>query len=223
MDLGGAQKGAAPPRLAKRPADYDPATLREDESGRSKRQNVDQGGKRVPVNSGSGRCSACFDRYDKVDILQLPCKGVGETQNHAYCRECLKRLFETCISDTSSFPPRCCSKAIPLASCVRFISKALVDRFIEKRDELNTVNPTYCSNSKCAKWIRGRYIVADVATCPHCSRKTCAQCKGKPHQGLCPEDPDVRELINMAREKNWKTCPECKNMVELDRGCYHIM
>jgi hypothetical protein len=81
---------------------------------------------------------------------------------------------------------------------------------------------TYCSNSTCSKWIRPVNIAAGIATCAECYQKTCVTCKKKQHDGLCLEDKDVKELMSVAKAKRWQTCPSCKEMVELDKGCYHI-
>lgn len=249
VDLSGTQTGAALPGPGKRPAYHGAAALREREDDRTKRRKTGEGCERHPTGSdniepapnnpessvpdddkGKGKvctgthavCSCCFDLHPKFDILQLSCKDPEEVDAHRYCRKCLKGLFKSCILDSSIFPPRCCFKIIPLFSCAPFLPKALIERFIEKRDELDTTNHTYCSNPNCAKWIKPEHITADVATCVSCSRKTCASCKGKQHKGLCPEDQAVKQLMGMGQENKWKTCPECKNMVELDKGCYHI-
>jgi len=167
-------------------------------------------------------CSSCLERHPKFDVLQLTCKGKDNERAHAYCRDCLEGLFEASITDSSLFPPRCCSIPIGLFSCTPFLSKDLFARFVAKREELAEGNPIYCSNTACAQWIKSADITADIATCLSCSQKTCSTCKGKQHEGLCPEDQDVKHLMDVAKEKQWKTCPNCKNMVELNMGCYHI-
>lgn len=188
-------------------------------------------------NSGKGQgkfglqprveCSSCLEILPPFDLLQLGCSQNneqykhGEAEDHAYCRDCLEGLFESSISDSSLFPPRCCSKPIGLFACTPFLSKELLARFVEKKAELDTVNPTYCSNTVCAKWVKPANISADIATCVECSQKTCTNCKTEQHDGLCPEDQGVKQLMGVAREKHWKACPQCKNMIELDKGCYH--
>ena len=229
-----------PPASSKRVAFIDPAVLREEADGHTKRAKSDttQENPRVGLDggtvarptavptpsSGDGKtkCSSCLDEHPKRDMLQLPCKGKDESDTHAYCRDCLPRLFESSVTDPSHFPPRCCSKIIPVFSCIPFLPPSLFARFVAKREELETVNRTYCSNTTCSKWIRPAHIQGNMANCPECSHKTCTTCKGKHHVGLCPEDKGVKELMKVARRKRWQTCPNCKEMVELERGCYHI-
>jgi hypothetical protein len=238
----------------KRAAHLDPATLREDEDGRTKRTKMDkqegqagfgldgavvataskvsilqktedQGKVNVPTLDQI-LCSSCLDLHAKHDMLQLSCNGNGngngESNKHAYCRECLQRLYETSVTDPSHFPPRCCSKIISLFNCVPFLSQDLIARFVTRREELETANRIYCSNTQCSKWIRPENVGTHVASCKDCSQKTCTTCKRKEHIGLCPEDKDVQKLMTVAREKRWQTCPNCKEMVELNKGCYHI-
>jgi hypothetical protein len=234
----------------KRAAHLDPATLREDEDGRTKRTKMDkqegQAGfgldgavvataSKVSIlqkTEDQGKvnvaaldkqlCSSCLDLHAKHDMLQLSCNGNGESNKHAYCRECLQRLYETSVTDPSHFLPRCCSKIISLFNCVPFLSQDLIARFVARREELETPNRIYCSNTKCSKWIRPENVGTHVASCKDRSQKTCTTCKRKEHSGLCPEDKDVQKLMTVAREKRWQTCPNCKEMVELNKGCYHI-
>jgi hypothetical protein len=169
------------------------------------------------------KCVACLEHFSSPFILQLKCKLDGEDMCHAYCQECLVKLVEASLSDMSMFPPRCCS--IPISeycSIIVFLSQELHVRLLGKQEEINTPDRTYCSNPDCAQWIHPKSIKAQVATCGECQRKTCAVCKAAQHDGLCLEDGDVKKLMIMAQEKKWKICRQCKNMIELGRGCHHI-
>ncbi|KAF2026099.1 hypothetical protein EK21DRAFT_27085, partial [Setomelanomma holmii] len=169
-----------------------------------------------------GLCSSCLDMHPTCNLLQLTCKGKADLKTHAYCRECVIRLFESLVTDPSHFPPRCCSKIIPLFSCIHFLPSNLYSSFVARREELEIPNRTYCSNADCSRWIRPAQINAGVALCLKCRQMTCVTCKGKNHTGLCPKEKDVEQLMKVARQRRWQTCPRCKEMVELDRGCYHI-
>lgn len=209
---------AQPDDLKKRVACIDPADSRDAEDSCIKRRKV--GGD--TDNTTQTDCASCFERFSAFDILQLYCKREDDDTPHAYCRDCLTGLFDASITNSSLFPPRCCSKIIPLFSCTPFLSKDLIARFVEEKEELDTQNRTYCSNPSCSKWTRPNFIIAEVAKCPGCSLETCTICQSKQHEGLCPEDSGVKQLMGFAEQKKWQTCPNCKNMVELDRGCYHI-
>jgi hypothetical protein len=224
----------------KRTAFVDAAALRESADGRTKRAKLDKKKKNphatldgavettaqsVPSATGVEKlvtCISCLDEHKQRDVLQLKCQAKEGEERHAYCRECLNRLFESSITDPSNFPPRCCKKIISAFECIPFLTPPLFARFVAKRDEQGTPNRTYCSSTKCSKWIRPANIQAKVATCQDCGQKTCHECKAKQHDGLCPVDKDVQELMKVARRKHWQLCPGCKEMVELERGCYHI-
>jgi hypothetical protein len=124
-----------------------------------------------------GTCISCLDRHPRHDLLQLLCRDEPYTDAHAYCRDCLTRLFDSSITDPSHFPPRCCSKIFLLFNCIPYLPQALFSRFVDKREELETPNRTYCSNAKCSQWIRPSNIVGGVATCLGCAQKTCTTCK----------------------------------------------
>ncbi|KAI4953447.1 hypothetical protein J4E91_002294 [Alternaria rosae] len=226
--------------VRKRYAYIEPAALREKNDGRTKRTKLELQASTTPIDAtvsvassdainkeghglpaaGSGailshRCSACSDMHPIRNTIQLQCKNAGDAEAHAYCRDCLIHLFEACITDSSQFPPRCCDQILPVFACIPFLPPTLFARFVARREELETPNRTYCSNVLCSEWIRPVNIVANVATCPTCIQTTCETCKRGQHEGLCQDDMDVKKLMDVAKEKQWQTCPNCNEMVEL--------
>lgn len=167
-------------------------------------------------------CSACMEPHPRFDIPQLDCKRPEDATNHAYCRLCLIDLFQASLTDTTLFPPRCCGKGIPIASCLELCPPAVEARYREKELELATPNPVFCSNRYCAKFIQPDEVTADVAVCPSCLEETCTVCHNPRHRGLCPEDPSVKMLMDVAGVQRWQRCPRCRTMVELLMGCYHM-
>jgi E3 ubiquitin-protein ligase RNF144 len=164
------------------------------------------------------KCCACMEVVSSKNTLTLDCKP----EAHTYCRTCLVDLFTTALSNTSLFPPRCCKVPVPLDTCRVILPKALVKSFDLKVEELATPNPTYCSNGECSKFIRPKDIKADVGSCVFCKQETCLRCKGSQHAGLCPSDPHVQLLMDVARRSRWQQCTQCNNMVELEQGCFHM-
>ncbi|KAH7408214.1 hypothetical protein DE146DRAFT_605434 [Phaeosphaeria sp. MPI-PUGE-AT-0046c] len=167
-------------------------------------------------------CSACMEQCALSDTLELECKRPEDAIKHAYCRSCLIDLLRTSLTDTTLFPPRCCGKRIPIFACVKLCPPALIDQYRDKQNELALPNPVYCSNRYCGKFIKPGCVTADVATCPSCKEETCTICKNPRHNGLCPKDPTVQMLMEVAGEKRWQRCPRCRTMVELFEGCYHM-
>ena len=162
------------------------------------------------------KCNACMEVTGIEESLQLQCE-------HTYCHACLLTLFTSAMSDTTLFPPRCCRFLIPLDICRMVLPKELIKEYDLKVEELATPNPTYCANVDCSKHIRPGRIVNGVARCVFCNENTCVLCKSKSHKGLCPSDPHVQLLMDLAKRSKWQRCTKCNNMVELDRGCLHMM
>jgi E3 ubiquitin-protein ligase RNF144 len=167
-------------------------------------------------------CSACMEQCACLDTLELDCKRPEDAVKHAYCRSCLIDLLRTSLTDTTLFPPRCCGECIPIFACVKLCPPALISQYRDKQNELAYPNPVYCSNRYCGKFIKRECVTADVATCLGCKEETCTICKNPKHRGLCPKDPTVQMLMDVAGEKRWQRCPRCRTMVELSEGCYHM-
>ncbi|OAK99240.1 hypothetical protein IQ06DRAFT_204302, partial [Phaeosphaeriaceae sp. SRC1lsM3a] len=163
-------------------------------------------------------CCTCMESVLVKETLTLAC----DPEQHTYCRDCLVHLFKSALVNTTLFPPRCCKKAIPPEICRALLPKELVKAFDLKVEELATPNPTYCSNTNCSKFIRPIQIKAEIGTCAFCNEKTCVRCKSSEHEGLCPKDPHVQLLMDIAKRSKWQQCSKCKNMVELEHGCFHM-
>lgn len=165
-------------------------------------------------------CSGCCETFGQEDILRLSCPS-EDAIKHAYCHHCIRIIFQQAIADSHYFPPSCC-EPLQLSHCAEFLTEDLVSKFQYKKEELETPDRTYCSHADCGKWIRPENIEAGVALCPACAQKTCTICKAQQHEGLCPEDGNVKALMKLAEKRRWKSCPKCKNMIELNTGCYHM-
>lgn len=164
------------------------------------------------------KCNACLDEMPVKNTIQLDCKP----DPHTYCQGCLIDQFKIAICETDLFPPQCCKVEISLQACRSMLPEQLVNDFELKAEEVATPNPTFCSNASCAKFIRIKHIEGDIGTCALCGSKTCAICKGGEHEGLCPEDPNVKMLMDTAKSSKYQQCSKCKNMVELAQGCFHM-
>jgi E3 ubiquitin-protein ligase RNF144 len=167
-------------------------------------------------------CSACMEQFARFAVLELGCKREEDDTYHAYCRGCLIDLFQTSLTDTTLFPPRCCGKYIPASACADVLPRELMRQYEDKQRELASPNPVYCSNRYCGKFIKPGSVTADVAVCQICSTETCTVCKNPKHNGLCPKDPTVQLLMDVAGKQQWQRCPRCRTMVELLVGCYHM-
>ena len=162
------------------------------------------------------KCMACHEMKHFFDIIQVSC-------GHDYCRDCVTELFNLATTDESLFPPRCCRQEIEVDMVFDFLNPDLLDRFSRKAVEFRTVNRTYCVSSSCSKFIIPADIQNDVATCSACLRRTCTVCKREAHQGNCPNDTALQQVLKAAIANGWQRCPSCRQMIELDHGCNHVM
>ncbi|KAF6519794.1 hypothetical protein HZS61_016211 [Fusarium oxysporum f. sp. conglutinans] len=160
-------------------------------------------------------CLYCSDEFPIDMIFEAPC-------SHAMCQPCLIRSIRTAIKDESLFPPKCCGQAIPVDTTNTFIPEELLTECDNKREEYETTNRTYCSDKACSEFIPLRSIEAGIARCTRCETRTCLNCLSEAHEGTCTDDPESQRVIRLAEEHGWRRCEQCKNMVELTHGCFHI-
>ena len=171
--------------------------------------------KRQSLKPASRQCEACREEKRFVDVGRVPCQ-------HEYCRDCLKALIETSVSDEAYFPPRCCRQPFSIVQIQMLIPSDLVREYEQKRAEFATSNRTYCHIPKCSAFIPTSGHTSDTARCPVCGSITCTVCKSASHEGDCPEDTGVQQLLAAAEGQGWQRCYSCRRVVELHNGCNHI-
>jgi hypothetical protein len=164
---------------------------------------------------------ACLDTSTTVHV-RTPC-------GHCYDIPCITKLFQSAVHDGSIFPPHCCYRKIPLESVRPFLTPDLIGRLIAKEKESKTVNKVYCSRLTCSRYL-GPRSKDTIMDCPasDCPTRTCGWCKVEvAFTGLtshtCTDDGGVdQQLLTVSRYEGWIRCPGCGEMIELDKGCYHV-
>ncbi|GIZ48315.1 hypothetical protein CKM354_001138200 [Cercospora kikuchii] len=165
----------------------------------------------------STRCTACGDTLEPKKMLHLNCRC-------AYCSTCLTHLFTRALTDETLYPPSCHLLPIDFAKARSFLPHTLLRTYRHKATELNTKNKIYCSNvAKCNAFIAPHSIHNGQAFCQKCGQATCVKCKEKEHFGPCDETKGLLAVMQMAGQKKWKACPECKRLVEKADGCNHVV
>jgi hypothetical protein len=160
-------------------------------------------------------CDVCSEELPWFDLLTAPC-------GHAYCASCLSALFETCMTDETMFPPRCCRQPIPADRARLVLHPKLFQNFTDKSVELESTNRTYCSDSHCSCFIPDEFIRNDVATCHTCGVRTCTICKADVHANDCPRDETLHQFLQAANRMGFQRCYRCRRVVELRTGCNHV-
>lgn len=170
-------------------------------------------------------CPICMDA---VETSQ--CFAPGDC-DHILCDPCARTYLRTVAVETKRFPIPCptCSKPVNHQKCLGLLAgdeeafDALHELVLEK---VHMKDIRYCANTACASpfdWepdpIRRGTREEFRVFCPLCEKETCVQCKvewhlGKSCQQYVSEQEADNELLKLAREQKWKSCPRCGNMIE---------
>ncbi|KAK7718410.1 hypothetical protein SLS64_002365 [Diaporthe eres] len=160
--------------------------------------------------SGKRTCVTCLDDLSDHDAHRSPC-------GHYWCRTCVVNRYEMAAKSTHLFPAECCNQFI-LPDDDALVAPETWARYFEKKTEVETPNPTFCSKRDCSKFIPLQDINEGQAKCV-CGQITCAECKAVWHAGECVVDPEREQVLSLAREQQWQMCFHCKVMVERLDGC----
>lgn len=166
---------------------------------------------RVEIRNESRRsCITCLDDLSDDDAHRCPC-------GHRWCRPCVVNRFEMAAMSTHLFPAECCNQPI-LPDNHELIAPETWTQYLATRIEVETPNPTFCSQRDCSKFIPPQDISEGQATCV-CGHVTCAECKAEWHTGECILDPETEQFLRFAREQEWQSCVRCRMMVDRIDGC----
>ncbi|EPS36982.1 hypothetical protein H072_9425 [Dactylellina haptotyla CBS 200.50] len=168
-------------------------------------------------------CVTCMsDDIPETEAAQLEC-------GHAFCNECLVRLFDLSLTDPAHMPPRCCqpTQHIPLQHVDKLLSTKTKILWNKKYQEFTTVNRRYCPATDCGEWVRPKDFTTvegiEIGTCPRCKLQICGLCGLKEHgKEECPKDEFLNQVRELGKELGWQRCYSCRAMVELERGCNHM-
>ena len=167
-------------------------------------------GRKTTQSKARHECVACAEIRDTV---QMSCK-------HQYCQACIIKLFTDATVDESLFPPRCCGQTMPLSLVRPYIGADLTIRIEQKAIEFGTSDRTYCFG--CGSFVSLYNIEGNKGHCFSCNRNTCILCKAKFHDGDCPKDTALEDVLRIATEAGWQRCLGCQALVERREGCNHM-
>ncbi|KAI7219520.1 hypothetical protein KC333_g2901 [Hortaea werneckii] len=166
------------------------------------------------VQPTTASCIACMEMVSRQNLAKVPC-------GHTYCHGCVSKFFTNAMTDESLFPPRCCGEPLLLEAMAPFLGKDLASRFSAKAVEFSTSNRLYCHDANCAAFIPPQTIKGETAECPDCKQETCTTCKAASHQGDCPQDTALQQVLSVAQDQGWQTCT-CGRMLIHGGGCDHM-
>ncbi|XP_024967181.1 probable E3 ubiquitin-protein ligase ARI9 [Cynara cardunculus var. scolymus] len=158
---------------------------------------------------------------------------------HSYCFDCIRGHVAAKIKENITqvkCPHLQCKGLIGPEICRSIVPKEVLERWENSLCEsmiLASEKITYCPFKDCSAMLvdDGAETVTS-SVCPNCNRLFCASCNVVWHSGFdCNEfrglkkgekDPEDLKLMDLAKRKKWKRCPNCKYFVEKVSGCLHI-
>ncbi|XP_027932132.1 uncharacterized protein LOC114187916 [Vigna unguiculata] len=185
-------------------------------------------------------CSICCDDKPVQIMITLKC-------SHIFCSHCLRAYADGKVQ-LSQVPIKCpqpgCKYCISATECRSFLpftsfeslEKALSQADIDHSDRI------YCPFPNCSVLLDTLECVSARSSssqsdnscleCPVCKRFICVDCKVPWHssmnclefQNLSEDERDASDisLHRLAQNKRWKRCQQCRTVIELTQGCYHM-
>ncbi len=186
-------------------------------------------------------CSIC--REDKLSLMMITMKC-----SHKFCSNCMRTYVDGKVQ-SSQVPVRCpqlrCKYFISTPECRSFLPITSFESLEGALAEANVLysDRIYCPYPNCSALLDPRECLSARASsssqsdnscveCPGCQRFICLEC-GVPwhssmscedYQNLPLEERDASDITlhRLAQNKRWRRCQQCRRMIELTQGCYHM-
>ncbi|XP_077230572.1 uncharacterized protein LOC143863701 isoform X2 [Tasmannia lanceolata] len=176
-------------------------------------------------------CPICMEPKSPNESFTI--KGCS----HVFCSDCMIKYVASKIQDNTAriqCPDLRCKGVLEPEFCRSILPPEVFERWGNVLFEslISGSMKFYCPYKDCSGLLldeRGGRVVIKESECPHCRRLFCAQCKVPWHSGIgCAqfqklgkgerEREDIM-LMNLAKNRNWQRCPECRFYVERLEGC----
>ncbi|XP_020881736.1 probable E3 ubiquitin-protein ligase RNF144A [Arabidopsis lyrata subsp. lyrata] len=159
---------------------------------------------------------------------------------HRHCYPCVNQFVEVKLRNGTV--PTCldfeCKSNISLESCSKVLKPKVIElwKYRVKEDSIPVAERIYCPYVNCSTLMSkteiSPYDQSNDRACIKCSGLFCIDCKVPSHSGLsCAEykklhpDPlvDDLKLKSLANDQNWRQCVKCRQLIELNQGCNHMI
>ncbi|KAL3819101.1 hypothetical protein ACJIZ3_005006 [Penstemon smallii] len=190
--------------------------------------------------SSQSFCEICADRKDSSQMF-----SVDQSCKHEFCTECITKYIEVKLQKApvgnqgNAHAIKCpgldCNGILEIDSCREIMPNHVVSIWDVAICEsmIDSSQKFYCPYKNCSGLIvNDSEEVIRESECPFCHRLFCAQCKVPWHSGIgCKEFSKLKKnergredllVHELAKNKKWKRCPNCKFYVEKRSGCSFI-
>ncbi|XP_015873433.3 E3 ubiquitin-protein ligase RSL1 [Ziziphus jujuba] len=181
------------------------------------------------INDPTFVCEICVEPKSANESFAI--KGC----THSYCTDCVTKYVASKLQENIpriGCPVSGCGGYLEPEYCRPILPPDVFDRWGITLCEAAIVGSRkfYCPYKDCSMMMidDGKEVLMECE-CFNCRRLFCAQCKVPWHTGIvCSEfqklNKNEREredimLMNLARNKHWRRCPNCKIYVERTDGC----
>lgn len=192
-------------------------------------------------NNSLEECPICCEAKPAEMIINLNCA-------HKFCSHCMKTYADGKVQ-SSQVPIKCpqlrCKYPISATECRSFLPVTCYESLERALSEATALTSSkfYCPYSNCSVLIDPDECLSTRASsssqtdnncieCPVCERFICVDC-GVPwhssmsceeYQNLPLEERDAGDITlhRLAQNQRWRRCQQCRRMIELTQGCYHM-
>ncbi|WCJ28471.1 RING/U-box superfamily protein [Euphorbia peplus] len=189
-----------------------------------------------------------FDLERPLHLAQISPMMIKMKCSHKFCSHCMRTYVDGKVQ-SSQVPIRCpqlgCKYYISTTECKSFLPLTSYECFEKALAEANVLHSDriYCPYPNCSVLLDPRECLSARASsssqsdnncvdCPVCHRPICAECGVQWHSSMsCEEFQDIPlverdaadiTLHRLAQNKRWRRCQQCRRMIELTQGCYHM-
>ncbi|KAM1917338.1 hypothetical protein ACFX13_036951 [Malus domestica] len=186
-------------------------------------------------------CSICCDDKPSPMMITMKC-------SHKFCTHCMRTIVDGKVQ-SSQVPIRCpqlqCMYYISTAECKSFLPLTSYESLEKSLAEANILHSdrVYCPFPNCSTLLGPLECLSARASsssqsdnscveCPVCQRFICVDCGVPWHssmsceefQNLPLEERDAADITlhRLAQNNSWRRCQQCRRMIELSQGCYHM-
>ncbi|KAF8117066.1 hypothetical protein N665_0012s0078 [Sinapis alba] len=182
-------------------------------------------------------CAICLD--DDINADQM---FTVDQCHHQFCSECVKQHIEVRLLEGSvmTCPQFRCNSNLTVTGCANLLTPKSRKIWIQRIREclIPFEERVYCPNPKCSALMHITELsklnkeAVVKRCCEKCGEPFCTKCKFPWHDNLSCDDykimhPNLREnelkLHALANQKMWRQCGKCQHMIELSKGCVHVI